>query len=259
MFGADRALDFLAVAYLHPGGDGKGQNGDATKALGYANRARDHHSTYGRYVETAYIGGLVFDILRMLIAAGPPGMTRKRQLDFLEETFEHGLATSDIALRLSKSAGDVPFTDYAFPACLVHDIGAAAMAVVHPEAIEDLKKLHSGDLPPGALALAEREIFGVTHAVYGGLVCRYFAPLRPVADVVLYHHDPYLFPHESTASLKPFTEMVTLANHVARHLVAPEDDADPVVQEWWKRPELEDAHVSDEALVATVEALLRKG
>ena len=129
----------------------------------------------------------------------------------LSRLWRHVLATAMISQVIATRIGTVP-PETALLAGLLHDIGQVALRVLMPRAYSQvLERLQAGGIE---LLEAERELFGVDHAVLGKeLVQRWGFP-EAFRDVVWLHHQAQVPAGRRSAG--GLTEVVRLADLLAR-------------------------------------------
>jgi HD-like signal output (HDOD) protein len=85
----------------------------------------------GGYADTAYAAGFVFDLL-VLLSQGAE-TDEKISAAYIESVFSHGLKAAKIAAEIGKTIPDFVLKKYIFSACLIHDVGKAAMTILSGE------------------------------------------------------------------------------------------------------------------------------
>lgn len=227
-----------------------------TEALRYALGAEEAVSgKKGGHPDTAFVAGLVFDALAG-VAANLEGGGRAA-LDTVDLIYQHGLKSAKIGSELAKLVPELANNKFIFAACLVHDAGKAAMAMLDPGYARFAETCLKAELPRSVRHLLERERYGFTHEVFSSLCAYYFPVLDVVREPILFHHEPYLLlpanrDHYNLAAL------IAVATNMATHFALPANTMDPVIDKW-RGPELKDFSVKPQALITLVAKLQRMG
>ncbi len=199
----------------------------------------------GAYPETAYLGGLVFDILQMLAAAMHP--SNKALPELINRVRLHGATAGQFAFSLTSSLQDFSFKKYVRPTAMIHGAGKAVMALLRPEEYVKFDELMLDRKPPLALRIQlERETFGADHALMGYLLARDLGIFRQVEQALLHYHQPYMLARNK--SLGQLASMTLLASNVASDKRKPTTDKDPIYRTWMSH-ELDDFPVTNEAIL----------
>jgi len=202
--------------------------------------------TRGSYSDTAYAAALLYDILFMMTEGMGDGRVRVQQ--YLKETFRHGLKSAKIATELSLHLPDFSFKKYIFSACILHDIGKVAMAILEPTYLDWLEMIKKHELPRSLRHYAERIRFGLTHAEFSGMICHASKVFRPIEKSVLHHHDPQrMKAYKNTYDLAC---LVSLSSNMATQFRKVNGPEDPVIAAW-RGPELKDFKLSNQNIAAT--------
>jgi HD-like signal output (HDOD) protein len=186
------------------------------------------------YADTAYAGGLMFDIVANY--ALQVVEDKKRISDVIETSYKHGLLSAKIGMELARNIPEFGFTKYIFSACLIHDIGKLAIAVLDPGYLNFLEECSNRGLPRTVRVFAEQQQYGVNHALLGGLLARAFKIFLPVEKAIFYHHAPYLL-RASNKNLYQLAAMICLATNMASNFKKVDKADDPVLLSW-NTPEL---------------------
>jgi len=129
----------------------------------------------------------------------------------LPRLWRHVLATAMISQVIATRIGTVP-PETALLAGLLHDIGQVALRVLMPRAYSQvLERLQAGGIE---LLEAERDVFGVDHAVLGKQLVQRWGFPEALRDVIWLHHQAQVpAGHRSAGGL---TEVARLADLLAR-------------------------------------------
>lgn len=202
----------------------------------------------GSHSETAYVAGLLFDILALI--AAQVSSDRKRVISYIDHVYSHGVRSAQLGNELAKGIPDFGPKKYMFSTCLIHDVGKIALAILEPAYISFAEDCAKRKLPRNVRHFAETRRFGVDHALLGGLCCHYFSPFQVVEKAVLFHHQPYLVGAPG-GSLAQLTSVVSLASNIASEFKRVDKPEDPVVA-LWNGPELGGFHVEPLKMIEAV-------
>ena len=204
------------------------------------------------YTESAFAAGMVFDVLALI--AGQLAEDKKKIRIYIDQAYAHGLRTAQIGASLVKDIPDFGHRKSVFAACMLHDVGKIALAILDPSYFSFLEECIKKDLPRAVREFAERKRFGVSHTVLGGLICHNFKVFRTIEKAVLYHHDPYMLRNRGR-NLYELASMICLATNVANHFKKVDKEDDPAVANW-KGPELEGFRVDTKRVIAAIKPLV---
>jgi HD-like signal output (HDOD) protein len=191
------------------------------------------------YADTAFAAGLLYD--GMALAAGalcPDPSAQKVALAFLDQTFAHGLACAKLGVALGKLP-EFSAKKFAYSACLLHDLGKVAMAILDPSYVKFLEAAEKAALPRPVRLHAELERFGVTHAMLSAWCLRHARLLGEIELALEFHHDPALLRSRN----KPMHQLASLVSLATQMATATDPSA-------WKTPDLADFKVDAGALAA---------
>ena len=147
--------------------------------------------------------GLSFPVTNVVQALSILGLDRTRQLTVtlataiysegalrtaeLRRCWEHTVATAIVADQIAQGYG--AFTDSAYAAGIMHDIGRLGLLVAYPKEYERI--IHDAASQCLDLLDFESEQFGVDHAEAGRLLAEHWNLPQEFLVVVGRHHDPY--------------------------------------------------------------------
>jgi HD-like signal output (HDOD) protein len=224
------------VTGKHPGWTKDGKLELAPKELlKFALRIRD--SLAGKkdsYEDTGFAAGMLFDL--MVLIAEQDAQDPKRVRDYIDTIFAHGLKAAQIGDAIAKRMPDFTFHKFAFSACLVHDIGKIALAILEPKYFDFLDECAKKSTPRVIRMFAENRRFGVTHAALGAMICTEFGIFGPIEKAILFHHDPYILKVKRKA-LYDLASVICYSTNIANNWKKIEKDDDPVLS-LWRGPEL---------------------
>lgn len=118
-----------------------------------------------------------FNTLRTILVAASARSIYRANDPMAERLWSHALATAMAADELRDPREPAGGTD--FIAGLLHDIGKLIFHMTDPTALARLGYAEEA---------REREVFGVTHAVVGGVLADMWGVPRGVADAIMEHH-----------------------------------------------------------------------
>lgn len=135
----------------------------------------------------------------------------------IERVWKHSMSTALVAQKIARlQRADRAFTDEAYVAGMLHDIGKVMLAASLPDLYEKAVNLAAEEKL--ALPEAEREIFGVTHAQVGAYLLGLWGLPITIVEAVAFHHDP------QQGGEKTFSPLTTVhvASALERQLQEPE-------------------------------------
>jgi len=185
------------------------------------------------YLDLAFSAGVLFDMFVMISEAQEH---KKKLTPYIDTIYKRGLKTAVIASEISKVVPEFGFRRYVYAACLVHDIGKVAMAVLDPAYLDFQDELSKKDLPRALVKHAELKRFGINHSVLGALICEYFKVFAPFSGAILYQHEPYLLMSRQK-KLFELAALISFATNIASNFKKIDKLDDPVIERW-KTPEL---------------------
>ena len=197
------------------------------------------------YADTAYAAGLTFDW--MALVAEQLAAEKKKVLNYIENTYLHSLKTAQIGAEIAKSVPDLGFQKYVFSACLLHDIGKLAMAIVSPDYAYFLETVSKNGLTRFERQFAEQKRFGIDHAILGAIICEYLPTFSTISKAIQYHHEPYLL-RGGKSGVGQLASLVCLATNIASNFKKPTGSDDPVFQ-FWRGPELKGFNIDSKTLI----------
>jgi HD-like signal output (HDOD) protein len=202
------------------------------QVLKYALQAEE--ATLGKspsHSEMAFAAGMLFDALEMIAVEKLD--SSKIVIAYIEEIFKHGLLSAKIGVELARAVEGAPHPKHVFAACLVHDAGKAAMAMLAPEYTDFVTRCSGEGLGRPLRHAMERRRFALGHEVYSALCAQYFPLLSEVREAVLFHHEPYLAAGKRNDEMHVLASMVSLASNMANNFTLPKGNADPVYGKWY--------------------------
>jgi HD-like signal output (HDOD) protein len=118
----------------------------------------------------------------------------------LESLWQHGMTTAIHARAIAKEeAAEQAMAEDAFTAGLLHDVGTLVLASNLPHQYRDMLAI----MQDQGLSewVAEREVFGATHADVGGYLLGQWSLSQTIVDAVAYHHEPSCCPASYSIAL----------------------------------------------------------
>lgn len=202
----------------------------------------------------AYSAGLVFDLF-MLLARRYSDDTKK-SMPFIEHIYNHGLRSAYVGMALANTMPDFAFKRLVFPACLIHDIGKAAMAVMDLGYLQFHETALKRELTRQVRLYAEERRFGVSHNVLGSLICQFFETFTQIDKAILFHHEPFLLARRNK-SLYQLASLVCLSSNIANHFRRPDRPDDPLIR-LWKSRELDGFPLANQTLIEVANAVIKE-
>jgi putative nucleotidyltransferase with HDIG domain len=148
----------------------------------------------------AYLGTEAIAALALSISAFSMFQTPPNCPFSIDDLQRHSTAVATLAQKLARSQNlSRAMVDDTFVAGLLHDVGKLVMVSRYPEKYAAFWELFGrGKVAEG---VAEREIFGATHAEVGGYLLWLWGLPDTVVEAVTFHHEPELSPHNEFGSL----------------------------------------------------------
>ncbi|MBL7716806.1 MAG: HDOD domain-containing protein [Bdellovibrionales bacterium] len=243
------ALQSYRSSHLaHPELDASGETKfDPTQKLYFALRCEDWVNSIPikeRPItpDVAFAAGMIFDMLHWISEDWITPILGKndRESDefkehhrkfrtYIQQVFTHSLQSAAIGFELMKRVPDFSYKKLVIPACLLHDIGKVAFAMIDPTYVkfqDGIKKLQTGR---PLRFFAENQQYGVNHAVLSVMACHGFKVFRQMEKAILHHHHPHLLKGEKNHFL--LASIISVASNMASHF-RPVVAGDALVQEW---------------------------
>ena len=128
----------------------------------------------------------------------------------MEGFWRHSLCVGVTAKMLAKKQGiNTKLLEEYFTAGLLHDIGKIPLnAVLSAGYLQTITNADLGQMP---LFSAENKILGINHCTSGEMISRAWKLEGPVADAIIYHHNPV----EYSGGNKDILNNVVVANYLA--------------------------------------------
>lgn len=109
----------------------------------------------------------------------------------LEQVWHHSLRTAIFARRIAEIEGaQAEMLEQAFSAGILHDVGRLALAAYLPGPFGEARDLARAERLP--MFQAERRVLGANHADLGGSILNMWGLPTPLAEAVMFHHEPLL-------------------------------------------------------------------
>jgi HD-like signal output (HDOD) protein len=200
------------------------------------------------YPDTAYAAGMLFDMFLLIAQTVAP--ENKKLPGYIEASFNHGLRTAKVGLELSKKMPDLVLKKYAFAACMIHDIGKVALAILEPKYGDFLEDVQKKELPRAIRMYLEERAFGMNHATLGELICTQYSTFRSISRAILLHHEPFVL-KETNKPLYQLASLVALSTNIASSFKKIDKPEDPLLAKW-KSAELQDFKIEPATIIAAV-------
>jgi HD-like signal output (HDOD) protein len=107
----------------------------------------------------------------------------------VEKSMLHGMRTAAVAKAIAKREDrDKQTVEHVFLAGMLHDVGSLVLAAELPSKYAELtRRIATPGTDP---RVAEREVFGVSHAFVGAYLLGLWALPNPIVEGVAYHEEP---------------------------------------------------------------------
>jgi HD-like signal output (HDOD) protein len=199
------------------------------------------------YADLGFSAGALFDVFALLANQVEH---KKKVLTLIETVHAQSFKTGMIAAEVARTMPELTYRRLFFAACLLHDIGKIAMAILDPSYIDFLDACTKKDLPRAVRRYAEAKRFGVNHSVLGAVICYGHTLFSPFSRAILYQHEPFLLSTRKK-NLYQLTALISLSTNMASNFKKADKEDDPILA-LWKGPELKDLKVTPRALVQAV-------
>ena len=204
------------------------------------------------YADTGYAAGYLYDIMYCLTEEFSE--EKKKVHQYMDQVFMHGLKTAIIGSELADGVPEMAFKKFVFSACLLHDIGKVAMAILNPDYIKFVEDSKKRWLPRSVRQFAETKRFGVNHAVLSAICCNRFKMFKPIEKAVLYHHEPFRLKEINKHQFQ-LSSIICLATNVSNYYRRAEKMTDPILDHW-EGPEVKDFKYDRKKLVDCINKLI---
>lgn len=181
------------------------------------------------YPDTAFAAGVVFDVLRAVAVESMS--SPKSVVEFIENSFKHGLRTARLGYEISRTLPAFESSKYVFAACLLHDAGKCALAVLDPAYVDFVELCLEKGLKRPLRQLIEKRRYGYSHEVYSFLCAHYFPIFDVVKEAILFHHEPQLLATRNREQYN-LASLICLATKMAEDFSAPASVGDPALEKW---------------------------
>lgn len=225
--------------------------------LKYALKVEEYiQTTKGEYSDTGYAAGMLFDALAMIADVMIEDKKEKRDVQaMIEKVFNHGLASAKAGTSLIRRMKEFNFRKLAFAACLIHDVGKIALAILDRSYLKFTEECTKQSLPRALRHFAEQETFGTDHAILGAEICQLFKVFKQLEPAIRFHHEPFLLKSHSK-SIFQLGSLVALSSNIANQPKKVEKLDDPMFAVW-KGLELKDFKIDASAIKEAAEAVSR--
>lgn len=214
-----------------------GEGGVNIKAGDYLKRAMDFEELFTRnkleYSETAFAVGAYYDWFFRVKAKDK---SFKKQEGFLQETWKRAQKTAVVAYFLAQKVPACPHK-YALAAGALSQAGRLQMALRFPDYAEFETKFDEQKLGHVARLILERDKYKVAQEELGSYSLFFYDVFLPVEPAVRFFREPYCLKGGDHGQYT-LALVVSLAESMARSWKIPNDEKDPVFQEWaspWSR------------------------
>ncbi len=196
------------------------------------------------YSDTAYAAGLIFDLLSLMTQ--DLGERKVKVQTYLAQTYLQGLRTAKIAMELAQDLPDFSYRKFLFSACLIHNVGKVAMAILDPEYLTWLDEVRRQELPRTVRHFAEGYRFGMTHASFSAMICHTFKLFQPIEKAILHHHDPHRVKNQK--NIYELACLISLSTSMANQFRKVSSIQDPIIATW-RGLELKDFKITNRTIV----------
>ena len=219
--------------------------------LKHAHEARSRFGEEGRYRDSAFAAGLVFDMISLLIAADSLPSAQKKLVEFADLRFARGIKTAGTAVKLARSKKALKLERHLVAAAMLREAAKAAMAYLYSDYPEYLKLCEANHVPLSIRNLGEQERYGGTYQAISKILSWTFEILSESGTALTRCDTPFMFHDEKKHNEHDLAAICFLAAHIERE--PPPITAEKLVRAASLRPELKDLD-----LTFDLAAILRK-
>jgi HD-like signal output (HDOD) protein len=199
------------------------------------------------YADLGFSAGVLFDAFVMLANTCEH---KKKVLNLIESVHAQGFKTGMVAAELARVMPELTYRKLFFAACLLHDIGKIAMAILDPTYVDFLDACAKKGIPRAMRRYAEAKRFGVNHSVLGAVICYNYALFSPFSRAILYQHEPFLLSTRKK-NLYQLTALVSLSTNIASNFKKTDKADDPILA-LWRGEELKDLKLNPQKILQAV-------
>lgn len=209
--------------------------------LRFAHAAREAFGEEGRYRDSAFAAGLVFDLLCLLITADLPAESQRKLVDFVGARFARGLRIAASAVKLARGKKSLKLERHLVAAALLREAAKGAMAYIFPSYPDFLKSCEAARVPLSVRNQGEQDRFGGNYQALSKILSWAFEILSASGPALTRCDTPFMFHDEK----KPDEHDLAAICFLAAHLERGQDALPPSQGGRWVaasalRPELKD-------------------
>jgi hypothetical protein len=158
------------------------------QVLKFASKAEDEFSEQARYQESAFLAGLVFDLIWQI--SDKSSEQKKNIQKLVEKTFETALQAAQLALRLGQHKESLEDERLIPATILIHYAGRMAAVCLKESYLEVMESFEKNQVPSPLRRWKEVEEFGESVSYFSALFCDAIPGFEAAADAALFYHFP---------------------------------------------------------------------
>jgi hypothetical protein len=186
---------------------------ESKRVLRYANKSYEQFEHANRFPYRVFAAGLVFDGLR-IYAETAGGGRKTATLEYIEGVYNQGEQIGQVVNALAKEVKMIELGEFAIASAILSNIGKVVMAILDPTYIQFATLQERTGLARPLRIFSEKKRYGVSHNFFGYLLCGTFNMFRPVAEAILYSHEPYIPDFIGLKSTYEIASTVSLAGNI---------------------------------------------
>ncbi len=186
-----------------------------SQVLKYAHSARIAIGEDGRYRDSSFAAGLLFDMLGFTIVTDIEA-DQKKHLEFLDQRFNRGILVANTAVKIARDKKQLRQEKHLVAACLIREAAKVAMAYCNAEYLEFMKNCEKAKISLAIRNLAEVNRFGGTSASVAQLICLCFEMFAPANRALSRCDTPFMFLAEKKLDDFDLAALCFLSAHLTR-------------------------------------------
>lgn len=199
LFGARNAQDLLLAIRLREAIERREFDGEMQPAalsrfvvglIPYAHSTRDHFGADSRYQWSAFLSGLVVDVILAVGARQKLEMSRPRRL--FEERHKQVLAFIEEGLKEGRKGGGPALEKHLVSLVVMHSAGQVVLSMLNADYGSLLKSIEAKGFSARFLHLAEEASYGITSNQIGCFLCKLVTGLEPISPALLFYDYPFM-------------------------------------------------------------------
>ena len=194
--------------------------------LKFAYRARATIGDDGRYKDSAFAAGLVYDLLSLIILTDLSMALQSKLLNYLELRFTRGIELTLMAVQVARTKKKLGLEKLLAWTCLTREASKVAMAIYYPEYIDFTKITEKHKLPVSVRTLADEVKFGGSYPSFGYILSLGFNDFIAARKALLRFDTPQILIRDNLSDDFDLAAISMLAGHLTRNHIAAKKEGD---------------------------------